>query len=154
YFELNECAACTSSCKKVGSVDAQFGLGPSRIDAGQAFLQIKAGVPDPALGTPQFLHCDFKRPEFIIVTNSAGWLRQIRAADRFVDVVTNSASSYSLLFYWATNMILKTNGLYLFTNSPFQTFTIQLVNGDANHVQINDSQSGVPADYYWLGNGW
>ena len=102
-----------------------------------------------------------------IFTNSSGWLQQVRAADRIIDIITNSESSYSLNYYnpadsaWATNGFYvfatykwMTNANYLVTNSPFETVTIELVNGDTNHLRLTDSLNPAQSDYFWVNNGW
>jgi RHS repeat-associated protein len=155
YFDITTCKGC-SVCPDYTphSVYARWPLGPSRIDAGEASLQIKSALPDVAIGSPQLLRCDESRPELEVITNSAGWLRQVRALDRIVDIVTNSAVSYSLLFYLPSDALPKTNGVYVFVNAPYQTVTIQLVNGDTNQVRITDSLMPAPLDYVWGGTGW
>jgi RHS repeat-associated protein len=157
-FDLVPCDGCQqgSVCDlntDVGSVDIRLSLGPSRVSAGQAILQVKTDVPNPTLGTPQLLHSDFVRPEIQNITNASG-LRQVSALDRIVDIQTNSATSYSLLFYDVTNRLAFTNGLYQLTNSPFRTVTIELVGGDTNHVRVTDSLDPATSDYFWQGNGW
>ena len=95
------------------------------------------------------------RPELQVITNSLGWLRQVRSLDRVIDITTNTATSYVLSFYNIGDVLsLSTNGLYTFTNSPFQTVLIQLVNGDTNHLQVMDSSDPAPTDYYWTNGDW
>jgi RHS repeat-associated protein len=156
-FELRPCQICQGNPCEVntvnGSIDIRMGLGPTRISLGQAFLRVKSDAPDPALGTPQLLRSDFTRPEIQNITNASG-LRQVSALDRIVDIQTNSATSYSLLFYDATNRLAFTNGLYQLTNNPFRTVTIELVGGDTNDVRVTDSLDPAPSEYLWQGSGW
>lgn len=163
------CAAggvCTSPNTGLSSVDIRLPLGPSIKGAG-AFLQVESATPSPDLGSPKSLQCNFIRPELEIFTNSSGWLQQVRAADRIIDIITNSESSYSLNYYnpadsaWATNGFYvfatykwMTNANYLVTNSPFETVTIELVNGDTNHLRLTDSLNPAQSDYFWVNNGW
>src|SRR5882672_1633149 len=163
FFELtdpkncqgcNQVAGCDPPQTLLGSIDIRINLGPTRLDSGPAFLQVKSEVPDANLGTPQFLRCDFIRPEVKAVTNANGWVRQVRALDRIIDVVTNSATSYSLLFYESANQFLLTNGLYQLSGTPFRTVTILLVGGDTNTVRVTDSLDSAASDYAWLGSGW
>jgi RHS repeat-associated protein len=156
-FDICPCFCSGGNCPGqplIGSVDIRMNLGPSYIGVGAAILQVKSIYPDPAVGTPQLLRCDFNRPEITKITNSLGWLRQIRTGDRVIDILTNSASSYSLLSYSLTNIVSKANGLYQLTNSPFQTMTVELVGGDTNHVRFTDSLAAYPADYVWGGSDW
>src|SRR5262249_44756812 len=102
FFDLGECLACQSGSggkcdvqPTLSSLDIRMSLGPSRLAVGQALLQVKSEVPDPAIATPQLLHSDFIRPEIQNITNANGWLRQVTALDRIVDILTNSATSYS-----------------------------------------------------------
>jgi len=113
----------------------------------------KATEPTPDLGTPKLLRCDFIRPELEKITNAVG-LRQLRSWETTVDVITNSASSYTLKFYSQTNVLAKTNGLYTFTNSPLRSVTVELVGGDTNQVRVTDSLKTFPTDYVWQGTGW
>lgn len=160
FFDLTECSSCAagdSSCPKqtkVSSVDVRVDLGPSLVKAGNTFLQVKSDNPSLALGTPQLIRCDFVRPELVKITDANGWIRQVKSADRFVDVLTNSATSYSLLIYGVTNALYNTNGVYQLTGSPYQTLTVQLVGGDTNHVQVTDSLDSSTADYVWQTNSW
>jgi hypothetical protein len=88
------------------------------------------------------------------ITNAAGWLRQVRAFERIIDIVTNSAVSYSLKIYSPTNLLPKTNGLYQFLGAPWNTITIELVGGDTNQVRVTDSAESTVSDFVWQTNGW
>ena len=160
YFELGSCVACPAGdCTAQaanGSVDLRFNLGPSLKTPTPSFLRVQAGAPTTDLGNPTLLKCPYWRPDLEKMTNDAtGWLRQVRSLKYVVDVITNSASSYSLKFYSSTNVTgSKSNGLYLFRGSPFQTFTIELVGGDTNQVRLTDSLDSSVTDYVWETNGW
>ncbi len=160
YFHLQKsCLSCEAGgpCEdstENNSVDVHFGLGPSRKDAGPAFLQIKAVSPGPELGTPASLKCNFIRPDLEIVTNGLGWIQQVRSRDRVVDVNINSSSSYSLNFYSLTNLLFMTSGFYVLTNSPYKTITVELVGGDTNHFRVSNTAKPAPADCVWQGSGW
>ena len=125
YFDLTECQSCQNNgnvCDvqpTIGSVDIRMSLGPTRVLVGQAFLQVKSEVPAPALGTPQSLHCDFIRPELQRITDANGWVRQVAALDRIMDIVTNSASSYTVNFYDWTNQIGQTMVCICSPAAPF-----------------------------------
>src|SRR6266516_3787506 len=158
YFDLGPaCEECIKACKlktKMKSVDITINLGPSLKTPNSAYLVIKSATPTLDLGNPSLLRCDYVRPDLEKLTNSAGWLRQVRALENIVDILTNSASSYSLNFYYPANVASKTNDLYQFTGSPYQSITIQLVGGDTNQVRVTDSGDGASTDYLWEGTGW
>jgi RHS repeat-associated protein len=157
YFDLCGCPSCSSgTCPSQpcnNSVDIRINLGPSAL-GGNFFLEAESQNPDPALGTPASLKCNYSRPDLVITTNSLG-LQQVVTSDRIIEVATNSASSYSLLFYRPDEDTNVSSGIFYFgTNAPFDTATIELVGGDTNHVEYSDSLSGSVADYYWEGSGW
>ena len=160
YFELMEpkCDACAGgepcpTLTGVNSLDAKFNLGPSRRGAPPAYIQLKAFRPGPALGTPSPLRCNYIRPDLEKITNAAG-LRQVRALEQVVNILTNTVSSYTLEYYAITNLMPKSNGLYRFSGSPWKTVNIQLVGGDTNQVRIQDSLEPAPRDFRWITNGW
>ncbi len=151
----------------LSSVDIRLPLGPSI--QGQLALFFRLNPPHPARTWEVLSRSNvisFVR-NLEIFTNSSGWLQQVRAADRIIDIITNSESSYSLNYYnpadsaWATNGFYvfatykwMTNANYLVTNSPFETVTIELVNGDTNHLRLTDSLNPAQSDYFWVNNGW
>ena len=131
-----------------------FDLGPSISTPVSSRLEILAELPSIDLGNPSLLRCNYIRPDLWKYTNSAGWLRQVRSMEAVVDIITNSASSYSLKYYYLTNVAGTTNGLHTFTGSPYQTFTISLVGGNTNQVRLVESLSGNVSDFLWNTNGW
>ncbi|HXC34899.1 MAG TPA: hypothetical protein VNV43_03440, partial [Candidatus Acidoferrales bacterium] len=92
FFDLGECSSCSSgtcpSQAQNNSVDIRINLGPSAL-GGNAFLEAESQVPDPALGTPASLKCNFSRADLIVITNSLGWLQQVIASDRIINITTN-----------------------------------------------------------------
>ena len=154
--DCQKCDVCNRALNN--SVDIRLALGPSRW-GGISYLKLESSVPTLDLGSPRLLECPFRRPDIQIITNSMGWIRQVRSSDRIIDITTNSAWSYSLNYYRPSQAMLFTNGLYAFsvgTNSatPFETATMQLVNGNTNHFEYTDSLRPAAADYYWENNGW
>ena len=115
---------CDNPPPSNGCVDIRFSLGPSK--TGKAFLQVQSEVPDPSLGTPQSLQYNFNSPDAYVITNAAGWLRQVLASDRIVDITTNSAFSYLINYYHYANIVgySPSDGVYYFTNSPYRTVLI------------------------------
>jgi YD repeat-containing protein len=160
YFDIGPDGPCCTGpdCEvqyQNSSVEILFNLGRSQKSDDPAFLEVTSELPSLALGTPELLRSDYIRPGLTKITNAAGWLRQVRAYEKVIDVITNSASSYSLKFYHPTNLLtLQTNGLYQFMGTPYQTFTIELVGGDTNHVRITEAADGAVTDYHWEGAGW
>ena len=163
YFNLNDgscpnCGSGSSTCSKYVNqcVDLRFNLGPSRSGAQNAYLEVESNTPSLSLGSPQSLQCNFLRPELEVITNSMGWLRQVRSLDRLVDINTNTATSYFLNYYHTQDILgfSATNGLYYFTNSPFQSIQVMLVGGSTNHLEVMDSSEPAAVDYYWATNGW
>ncbi len=162
YFDLDNCSSCAGgTCRKHGSVstdlhsvDVKLGLGTSYVNGSAGYLQVKEALPSGALGTPATLRCAFLRPELQTITNAQGTLVQIKSLDGLILVATNTASSYALSFYGATNVNGNTNGLYTTTGSPFKVVTLENVSGDTNHFRVTDSVRGILADYYWQTSGW
>lgn len=162
WFDVmsSECQSCASggaACDVwtgVDSVNIKFNLGPSK-QGKNAFLQVKADAPSPALGTPQSLQCNFVRMDMQVITDGQGWLRQVASLDRVVDIMANGTNSYLVSYYCPENIlrVAGTNGFYQFTNAPFRTVLVSLVDGDTNHLQVLDSGSSS-ADYYWSNGAW
>jgi RHS repeat-associated protein len=150
------CLACQQQCVATAAnecVDIRLSLGASRRGE-NGFLEVRSENPDTTLGTPQALKNNFVSPEVTTIFDANGWIRQVYALDRVLDVLTNSSTSYSVLFYDPSNVVDFTNGLYQFQNSPFRTATISLVNGDTNTVRLTDSADPYSSDFSWLGSGW
>lgn len=151
--QVDQCAFGTAK-PHVNSLDVQLNLGAAREGSSNPYLQIKEDAPSTALGTPELLQCNFIRSDMEVTTNSYGWLRQLRVLEGYVDVVTNSETSYNVDFYRLSDATGYTNGLYEFGNDPFKSVTLELVGGDTNHFRMTEDSGSTVSDYYWETNGW
>jgi RHS repeat-associated protein len=132
------CASCGSGSAAIpGSgqlflsaetAEADFNLGVSRFAQPAGLLQLIATNPSPTFSTPSALTLLAPTNVATVITNSTtGALRQLGASQCLVDIVTNNAYQYQLVFY-PTNALtpgsdgvtlLPTNGL-----SPLVTWTL------------------------------
>jgi len=159
FLDLAACSSCESgNCASAAneSVDFKIGLGWSLLGNTAGFLQIKEEQPSLQLTTPQRLRYDFQRADVEKLLDSSGWVKQVKAPECLANIVTNSASKYTIGLYSLTNVLAKTNGLYPVTNSPYATVAIENLNGDTNQVRITQARDGGTNvfDYAWQTNGW
>jgi len=153
------CAACQAGGGlSVGNncVELKVGLGWALEGNTADYLHIKEESPSAAIATPADLHYDFHHVDVEVYTNSSG-LAQIKTPQMFVNIVTNSSSEYSILFYNLTNVLsdpINNGGYYLLTNSPYRTITVQNPSGNTNEVLMTDSNDGSTYDFTWQTNGW
>ena len=154
------CAACNgsfgaASCA-INSVDVAIGLGWSSLSGTAGALSITADYPDPSLATPQALRYNFYRPDVSVIKDGQGNLRQVNAPTGLADIITNSATQYSVNFYFSTNILGMTNGLYFTTGSPEVVVTVASPGADTNHLVVTQTRQGTDTvfDYQWVTNGW
>jgi RHS repeat-associated protein len=139
FFGAQGCSSCGSSSPQgqSGSLSWEFSLGraPTNASAGQLF--ISGDLPTLALATPERLR--ISPGPGVQAVYSGGMLRQVRAPQAFVDVITNSAFSYELQYYLPSQYSSSLNGAGLFDRigspSPFATWRIQ--NPDASTNSFN-----------------
>ena len=161
YFDLDSCATCASGdCAKFGGVatgnehpQGSVRAGGSETIGSAGHLAIESELPSALLGTPESLEYNFIRPDVDVIRDN-GIIAQLKAADGLVVVSTNSASSYSLLFFPTAQVGAKDNERYTYSGDPSKTVTLENVGGDINHFRVSDSERGAIADYHWQTNGW
>jgi RHS repeat-associated protein len=159
-LDLVECPADCAGCPNNGgfsvnnsSVDVKIGLGSALLGTTAGYLHIKEASPTNTLCTPKGLHYDFRRPEVSTFTN-AQWMFQLQAPQVFVNIITNSATKYSIQLWNPANVGAWTNGGYNLLNTPYRTITVESPGGNTNEVLLTDSNDGSTYDYTWQGTGW
>ncbi|MBI3871290.1 MAG: RHS repeat-associated core domain-containing protein [Verrucomicrobia bacterium] len=142
---------------RVGSVyfDAQMGM--------QAFGQLAGCIsvyetqPTNTLYTPSTLRYCFPTNDQCVVLYDSGYrVRQLKTPDGLINVVTNSALSYTMSFYPDASVGAYSAGSYPFSGSPAQSVTVSNPDGTgntSNSVQFVE-QSGRTNLYQWITNGW
>ena len=157
-FDLSGCITCTI-CNDGGTkvankgVNVRINLGSSSIYGTAGFLEVEQGSPTADLGTSKMLTYNFSRPDVQTVLDSNGYLTQIIAPDGLFLVTNIDSNTYSVSFYPITQVV-NSNGVYGVTGYPIRVITMGNVGGDTTHFEVNDSDKGIVADYYWLGQGW
>jgi len=141
-----------------GALDAHFSLG--RATNGSAgSLAISSSRPTALLSTPAGLAYTFNSPG-VQVLSSAGQIRQVKAPQTLVDIVTDDPYTYEMRFYFPSQFTTQTNfqGLYdpIGTPAPFVTWTIQ--NPDAsptvfNRLNVTETRDGTSKTYSYTSSG-
>ena len=119
----------------IGSVDIRIGLGGSRAgkSAGELFLRSDALTTN--IYTPSALIMSTLDPS-VQTRLQDGSLRQIKAPHALIDVVTNSAADYSLVFYRSEDVTgTNANGLYMVVSNADPISTWRIYNPDPNTNQ-------------------
>lgn len=159
-IELTDCSSCTSgTCADIGgpsfdlgSLDARFGLGWSKVGGTAGSLRLHAAVPGTNLTSPLSLKYSFVRPDVDEIRDGTG-AGQVKTLQGLANIVISNSASYRIEFYDPTNVLSWTNGAYPLANGPWRVFTVQNVSGDTNRLRIADSFGDV-TDYSWITNGW
>jgi RHS repeat-associated protein len=163
-LELAQCAPCDGQeCPDLGgvsagtgSIDLTIGLGWSTVGDSAGKLTIHEESPSPLLATPRSLRYNHSRADTDVILDAGGSIRQLKAPDGLANVVSNSASKFTVEIFHITNVLAKTNGLYPVTNSPFVTVAIESPGGNTNQLRVTRTFEAVDTvyDYVWITNGW
>lgn len=106
------------------SVDMQFHLGKDTTGASAGSLAVAATGVSSALHSPAALRLLSGSGPDVEVIKSGDDLRQIKAPETFVDIVTLTSSSYEIRFYLPSQVGTISGGLYPVTGSPFVTYLV------------------------------
>jgi len=135
------CADCTypgSGHVKLGSVDVELSLGKAAFGSSAGILKISEETPSPQLATPQSLRfAGSSAYSEVIKTGTV--LRQVKAPETFVDIVTVSATGYEIRFYPPSVVGQKVGGIYQLIGQPHPFVTWIVENPDATGA----SQTGL-----------
>jgi hypothetical protein len=78
----------------------------------------------------------------VVITNTPASLRQIKAPQTCVDVVTLNTTNYEVRFYAPNAFGTKTNGLYPVSGSPFVTWHMDS-SASNNTFRVQEYRNGV-----------
>lgn len=117
-------------------------------------MWVSIDKPSSALYTPASLTHSGVGPgvERVFLSNV---LRQVKAPQTFVDIVTNSSSAYEMRFYLPSQFSSSTNALGLYTAigspSPFVTWKVENPDalGSSNQVRITETRGADQKTYNW-----
>ena len=126
--------------------DASFAVSMGGMaDGGSAgSISFNHSLPTAQMYSPASLQFSGGGSGVDVVTNSDGSIRQIFAPQALAVVVSNSPSSYQILFYYTNSVGPKTGGFYL-TNgaTPYASWTISNPNtSTTNQLQISETRDG------------
>ena len=121
------------------SVDMQFYLGRTAFGTSAGSLAVSSTTVSPDLYTPaalQLLAGDDPDTE-VIKDNDV--LRQVKAPETFVDVVTLTSSSYELRFYTPSQVGSTSGGIYSVSGQPYVTYLVDNP-GSGNSVRFTETR--------------
>jgi RHS repeat-associated protein len=155
------CSGGCVKCKSPGSFDVENGsvqitanLGSDPFDASYGTLLIASQQPSTNVASPRGLEY-FGNSRDIELVRIGGALRQVQTPMVLADIVTNSATSYSIKFYRSYGG-KDGNGLFTPVGSPFVSGTIEQIDS-TNHIRVTvNNGSAVANDYVWSNTeqGW
>jgi RHS repeat-associated protein len=144
------CGSCGAGSSGNGSgsggIMVEFALGQAAGGYSAGSLLLSADQPTPALATAGALLCTANNPA-VQVVQASNQIRQVRAPQTLVDIITDNAFSYEMRYYLPSQFsnTPDANGLYdpIGSPTPFVTWTVQ--NPDAstntfNRLQITETR--------------
>ncbi|MFO7607499.1 MAG: DUF2235 domain-containing protein [Desulfurivibrionaceae bacterium] len=160
------CAAASGQCRlpgqgiiKLSSVNARFTLGQTRGGGSAGVLYLLSKEPSASLATPEELALSSLAIEGVTeIEDDNGYLRQVRAGESFVDIVTNSEYSYDLNFYSGSDITsVMEDGGYVVpsTAQPIVSWRVEnplASDTDFNRLRLTEmrgSQEKI-TEYEWL----
>ncbi|MDI1248810.1 MAG: type IV secretion protein Rhs [Lacunisphaera sp.] len=121
------------------SVDMQFHLGRDTTGASAGSLAVAATGVSSALYSPATLQLLSGGGPDVEVIKSGDDLRQIKAPETFVDIVTLTSSSYEINFYLPSQVGALSAGLYTVTGQPYVTYLVDNP-GSGNSVRFTETR--------------
>ena len=137
------CQSCSQSagaCPRFRNacIDVSLGLGglPDGANAGNLNLYIL--YPTPSLYSPRMLSYPMDHASVEVVNDTNGVMRQIRAPQKFVDIVTVTDTMYRVRYFAPDQVGAMTNGVYALSGTPFVTYTFENPNPGVytNHTAL------------------
>ncbi len=134
---------CANGCSSIsgggfvnlGSVDVRIGLGASRAGKSAGELCLREDELATNVYAPSALKLSTLDPA-VQTRMQDGWLRQVRAPHALVDVATNSATDYSLVFYRDEDVAgTNASGLFVVVPNAVPISTWRIYNPDQNANQ-------------------
>lgn len=165
YLDLKKCSGCSSGCEvgegdaSLGSVDYSIKLGSAGVSGSAGEIHIKGNRASMDLYSPRSIFYNYFSTNVHVIRDAGGGVRQVRAPQVMVNVVSNSTLQYTIDLYYLTNLTGFTNGLYTVSGTPFSTFTVENpdgTGGTSNRVRITESRGGNTrvADYAVTNGNW
>jgi RHS repeat-associated protein len=160
------CAAANGQCDlpgqgviKLSSVNARFTLGKTLGGGSAGVLYLLSKEPSASLATPEALALSSLAMEGVTeIRDDNGYLRQVRAGESFVDIVTNSEYSYDLNFYSGSDIpSVMEDGGYLVSSAaqPIVSWRVEnplASDTDFNRLRLTEMRGGQNkiTEYEWL----
>ncbi|MCL4181754.1 MAG: hypothetical protein KJ072_28970, partial [Verrucomicrobia bacterium] len=155
----NDCQGCGTGRTEFGGAVFEpgqllirFNLGQARFGEPAGELVINEGLPSWILANPKALRYFGGRSDVELIS-SGGALRQVKAPQGLADIVPNptNAFAYDIRFFFNSGVLSKVNGLYLTTNSPLVSWTVENPDGQSstNQLQITEHGAGGTRDYLY-----
>jgi RHS repeat-associated protein len=134
------------------SVELKIPLGTSGVAPSAGYLLIDE--TNSFTATPARLRYDFIIGDVdVIGTNT---VRQIRSLEGLANVVANNDHNFEIELFDDAAVGIFTNGLYTFSGSPYNKFTVEnpLGASDTNNIRITESLTGNVINYSNIVTGW
>jgi len=125
--------------------------GPSATNFSVGALFIHEPLVRNELFTPQCLNLSPDGYYEDVVRTTNGWIRQVKAVEGLADVVVVSSNVYEIRVYGCSNVVAKSAGLWVTTNSPSATYRIEKA-ATINDVRFVATHGGVARTnhYTWI----
>jgi RHS repeat-associated protein len=131
----------TSTCKAaVGSLDFRLFLGPAYWWGDAGYFWLYADTSSTNLSTPAALRPPYPQPNVLVITNASGTIEQVLTPLVLANVSVVNIYEYNVQFFSATNITGMTNGLYVTSGTPFDTWVVQNpdTNAACNRLRITE----------------
>ena len=123
---LRKKCPCKKGNPKLGSVGWEAGLGNLTDGRSAEHISIQEKFLSSGIYTPSALvYSPPAKTNEVEVIRTANVLRQIKAPQTFVDVVTINSSEYDIRYYRPADVGPKVNGVYTLTGQPYLTWKIK-----------------------------
>ncbi|MBP7830096.1 MAG: hypothetical protein KA248_09290 [Kiritimatiellae bacterium] len=130
------------------SVHLEMSLGRMADGKSAGRLTLYARYPVPDLTSPLGLRYYRTGSGAEVIRSEDGALRQVRATQALVDIVTNSSISYDVRFYLPASAGEKNaEGLYEPVGVPYVIWRIEGTPGNTNAVAISEIREGATKEY-------
>jgi RHS repeat-associated protein len=138
----SDCGSCKSgmcATAKEGPVDVSVDLFSSNFGDDGNSLLLRADRPSSSLATPAGLGARLGTTSQMIKHPTTGAIRQVLTPTTFADILTTSASAYTVNIYPAQGIGDPVGGLYQPIGTPARVVTVQNPSGNANQLQITET---------------
>ena len=131
-----------TSYSTLDSLNIAIGLGRAFDGSAVGTLNLMSSNMNSSLSKPSALSCVAKPEVEQIWTNSM--MRQVRATEGLLDIVTNNDYAYEIRFYAAAVVGAKANGLYGVQGDPIKVLEVRNPDeaADSNRLWITETVTG------------